>query len=369
MDTITTQSRASNFVEVKEEFILDETERTRTVFKAAMHSGGIRGDIIRYRKNPDGTCEELIPVNFNSLHPDDGIKITLPTEAIRILYEKLKELELILEKRGIRYGTHDFTIADPSALVINSRNKATIIRKLLAANLGEEVWDQLAQSNPDIATRLASAKLHEDRLVSLRTFEQMLSDEELTENDWQNFFEENTWIFGYGLRYQILRVIQAQPNYGGATVSGIGGQRGDFLAATEAETKFTCLVEIKTPNTPLLRNSQYRNGAWGISKELSGAISQVQVNCAQWEISDSRTEQNQEELCGIYTISPKGIVVIGNTHELNCRDKRNSFERFRQELHSPEIITYDELFERAKYIVDGPVSSTVEIEEDDDFPF
>lgn len=36
MDTITTQSRASNFVEVKEEFILDETERTRTVFKAAM---------------------------------------------------------------------------------------------------------------------------------------------------------------------------------------------------------------------------------------------------------------------------------------------------------------------------------------------
>ena len=143
MDTITTQSRGSNFVEVKEEFILDETERTRTVFKAAMHSGGIRGDIIRYRKNPDGTCEELIPVNFNSLHPDDGIKITLPTEAIRILYEKLKELEVILEKRGIRYGTHDFTIADASALVINSRNKATIIRKLLAANLGEDVWNQL----------------------------------------------------------------------------------------------------------------------------------------------------------------------------------------------------------------------------------
>ena len=117
-----------------------------------------------------------------------------------------------------------------------------------------------------------------------------------------------------------------------------------------------------------MRNSQYRNGAWGISKELSGAIAQVQVNCAQWEISDSRTEQNREKLCGINTISPKGIVVIGNTSELNCRDKRNSFERFRQELRLPEIITYDELFERAKYIVDGSVSSSIEIE-DDDFPF
>ena len=275
---------------------------------------------------------------------------------------------MILQKRGIRYGTHDFTIADASTLVINSRNKATIIRKLLEADLGEEVWNQLAQNNPDIATRLAVAKLHEDRIISLRTFEQMLSDEKLTENDWQNFFEENTWIFGYGLRYQILRLIQAQPNYGGATVSGMGGQRGDFLTATEAETKFTCLVEIKTPNTPLLRNLQYRNGAWGISKELSGAISQVQVNCAQWEISDSRTEQNREELSGIYTISPKGIVVIGNTNELNCRDKRNSFERFRQELRLPEIITYDELFERAKYIVDGSDSSIPEMEKDD-FPF
>lgn len=154
MDTITTQSKGSNFVEVKDEFVLDETERTRTVFKAAMHSGGIRRDIIRYRKNSDGTCEELIPVNFNSLHPDDGIKITLPTDAIRILFEKLKELEVILQKRGIRYGTHDFTIADASTLVINNKNKATIIRKLLEADLGEEVWNQLTQNNPDIATRL-----------------------------------------------------------------------------------------------------------------------------------------------------------------------------------------------------------------------
>ena len=167
-------------------------------------------------------------------------------------YTGQKELEEILQKRGIRYGTHDFTIADASTLVINNKNKATIIRKLLEADLGEEVWNQLTQNNPDIATRLAAAKLHEDRIISLRTFEQMLSDEKLTENDWQNFFEENIWIFGYGLRYQILRLIQAQPNYGGATVSGMGGQRGDFLTATEAETKFTCLrVCLKNAAYPI----------------------------------------------------------------------------------------------------------------------
>lgn len=367
MDIITTQSKGLDFVEVEQEFVLDETVRTRTVFKAAMHSKGIRGDIIRYRKDSNGEYEKPIPVNFNSIHPNEGIKISLPTEAVHTLYEKLKELEFLLKERGIHYGTRNFAIADASALVINDQNKANIIRKLLDADLGEEVWRQLVQNNPDIATRLANSKLHEDRISVIRTFEHMLSNNELTENDWQDFFEANTWIFGYGLRYQILRVIQAQPNYGGATITGAGGQRGDFLTATEAETRFTCLVEIKTPASPLLRYSQYRNGAWGISKELSGAISQVQVNCAQWEISDSRAEQNREQLRGVFTILPKGIVVIGKTSELDSWDKRNSFERFRQELRSPEIITYDELFERAKYIVGdfGPCVPEME----DDLPF
>ena len=363
MDVITTQSRGNQFVEVNREFILEDTPRTRTVFKAAMHPGGIRGDIIRCRKDANGICEEIVPVNFNSLHQNEGIKITLPTEATRTLYETLKELETVLEERGIHYGSRDFTLVDANALVIDDRNKADIIRRLLDADYGEEVWEQLVRNDPDIATRLANAKLHDDRAAVLRRFEEMLGNDALSENDWQNFFEENTWIFGYGLRYQILRVIQPQPNYGGAAITGTGGQRGDFLTATEAETKFTCLVEIKKPTTHLLQREQYRNGAWGISSELAGAVTQIQVNCAQWEISDARAEQNREILADIYTIAPKGIVIVGRTSELNNWDKRNSFEHFRREIRSPEIITYDELFERAKYIVGGPGTQDVGYDE------
>ena len=356
MDIITTQSKGNNFVEIDKEFVLEDTPRTRTVFKAAMHPGGIRGDIIRYKKDPHGKCEEIVPVNFNSLHPDEGVKITLPTEATSILFEKLKELELLLEEQGIHYGVRNFAIADSSSLVINDRNKASIIRKLLDANLGEDVWNELVRNDPDIATRLANSKLQENRLSVLHQFEEMLTNDALSESDWQNFFEENTWIFGYGLRYQILRIIQSQPNYGGATVAGACGQRGDFLAATEAETKYTCLVEIKKPTSFLLQQREYRNGAWGISKELSGAISQIQVNCAQWEITDARTDHNRELLNGIHSIHPKGIVIIGKTSELKNWDQKNSFERFRRELGSPEIITYDELFERARYIVGEPIT-------------
>ncbi len=354
MDTITTRTVGAGFAEIGE-FVLTETPQTAIVYKAQMHGGGIRGLLIRYKKNKNGVRETPIPVDFRRLNPDEGVEIELNTEAITNLIRRIQELQTLLEEEGVRPGTHRYRVTNADDLVISDQNKARIIQRLLEANLGEEIWNQLVQDNPNIATRLANSRIQEDRLAVLHCFEEMLQDNTLAENDWQNFFEENTWIFGYGLRYQVLRVIQPQPNYGGTAIDGRGGQRGDFLAATEAETRFTCLVEIKKPTTLLLQRDQYRNGAWGVSSDLAGAVSQIHVNCAQWEITGARTEQNRERLTGIATISPKGIVVIGKTDELNSWEKKNSFERFRQELRSPEIITYDELYARAKFIVEGYV--------------
>ena len=96
----------------------------------------------------------------------------------------------------------------------------------------------------------------------------------------------------------------------------------------------------------------------------------MQVNCAEWEIVGARTDQNRDALEGIYTISPRGIVVIGKTSQLDTRDKKNSFERFRREIRSPEIITFDELYERTKFIVDANGETPIPaVEEYDNFPF
>lgn len=364
LEKIRTRSLGRDFAEVEDELILYETPRTRIVFKASIHSDGIRGDIIRYKKDDTGCCEDIVPVNFNSLHPNEGIKINLPTDAIHTLYKRIQELDRLLQEQGVQYGKRDFAIVDSDALIINEDNKAAVIKRLLEANYGEDVWEQLGHDNPDIASRLAYAKVQEERADALKQFEKMLENDELEENDWQYFFENNTWIFGYGLRYQFLTVAQAQPNYGGSDVTGKGGQRGDFLTTSEAEVKYTCLVEIKKPVTKLLQNSQYRSGAWGVSNELSGAVAQIQVNCGQWEMKGAREERNREKLESINTVSPKGIVIVGNTRELTSWDKVNSFERFRQGLTNPEIITYDELLERARFIVGEIINEDVE-----DVPF
>lgn len=368
-ERITTKSLGRDFVDIPQEFVLEETARTKTVFKAEMHSKGIRGHIIRYRKDADGCCQEIIPTNFNELHANDGIKIDLPTGSLQILYEKVKELTKILESKGIRYGEREYVVTDSSSLIITDANKAAVIKALLDKNLGEDVWKQFAVANPDIATRLAFSQIQLSRSKVLAQFKTMLEDASLTEGIWQNFFDDNKWIFGYGLRYQILRITQSQPYYGGADITGKGGERGDFLTHSEGDVKFTCLVEIKRPGTKLLQSSPYRNGAYAISDDLAGAIAQVQANCAEWEISGSRSDQNRDAMSDIHTISPKGIVIIGRSSQLNDRSQRNSFERYRQSLHNPEIITFDELYERAKFIVGDTSSKVSNAIEDIDFPF
>jgi hypothetical protein len=365
-DTITTRTIKRGFADVDEEFVLEDTAQTRIIFKAQIHNDGVRGCLYRYKKDVKGNIDAIMPVDFRQLHANEGVMIELRTATLAALYQRFTELTRLLEEQGIHNGERSFTIADANALVIKDENKAVLIRKLLDDNLGEEIWNQLVANSPDIATRLANAQLLTDRMTVLRQFEEMLDNDSLREDSWQDFFEANTWIFGYSLRYQILRVVQTQPHYGGADISGKGGQRGDFLTATEAETKFTCLVEIKKPTTSLLQNSEYRNGAWGVSSELSGAISQIQINCAKWEISGSREDDNRDRTDKIYTVAPRGIVVVGNTNQLSCRGRVNSFERYRNSLHNPEIITFDELYQRAKFIVNDDQEP---IETDDELPF
>ena len=64
----------------------------------------------------------------------------------------------------------------------------------------------------------------------------------------------------------------------------------------------------------------------------------------------------------IYNYQAKSFLVIGSLDEFLGEfgineDKLRSFELFRKNIISPEIITFDELYERAKFIVEFNESS------------
>ena len=90
------------------------------------------------------------------------------------------------------------------------------------------------------------------------------------------------------------------------------------MMATAAATSFTVIVEIKRPDTSLVLDEQYRNGAHKLGPDLVGGVVQVQQQCFQWQ-EQSVLSQNREilEAQRIFTHEPKGILVIGNTNTLS----------------------------------------------------
>jgi hypothetical protein len=174
------------------------------------------------------------------------------------------------------------------------------------------------------------------------------------EGEWEDFFRQNRWIFGYGLAYQFLSAVQDQSYYGGKNLTGRAGQRGDVLMATEAQARFTVLLDIKRPDTGLLgKQAPYRQRVHALSSELVGGVTQLQSNCHIWSTHGAQQPDNVRTLdrLNISTYGPRGILVIGQTAELDDDDKRSTFELFRRNLLNPEVLTYDELLARARYIV------------------
>jgi hypothetical protein len=235
---------------------------------------------------------------------------------------------------------------EESEIVAAIRERGVPSLKSIIAQLSETPG--LTLSNEDINQLLK-------RREKLAEFQMALAAHD-DEKWWQSFFEENKWIFGYGLNYQILRHEQSQPHIGGTTVSGRGGKRGDYLTSTGGDARFTVLVEIKTPGTQLLQGSnEIRSGAWSLSKQLTDSLPQIQASVAEWAERGSRQPDNLDrfEAAGIYTIQPKGIVVIGSLSEVkSVRSKRETFQRFRSSIHGIDVLTFDELHSRAKFIVE-----------------
>ena len=184
------------------------------------------------------------------------------------------------------------------------------------------------------------------------------------ESVWQDFFERNTWIFGYGINYIFTSSLDGKKLE--QVVKGYdfksSGKRTDALLKTRGLISALCFVEIKKHNTPLLNNSkEYRADCWRVSDELSGSVSQIQKS-VQKAIKSIQTKTEIIDKAGnptgeiLFLYNPKSYVVIGSLEEFKTEigvneEKYSSFEIFRNNLNQPEIITFDELYERAKFIV------------------
>ena len=123
---------------------------------------------------------------------------------------------------------------------------------------------------------------------------------------------------------------------------------------------YTVLVEIKRPDTPIFRFVGGRAGTRAFSQEFTSAVSQILEQKAEWMAFAGTGEHFTRD--GTHrlesrTRNAKTILVIGSHGEFEAagdlRDAqimRDTFELFRRETRSIDIMTFDELQERARFI-------------------
>ena len=190
------------------------------------------------------------------------------------------------------------------------------------------------------------------------------------EDVWQSFFEKNTWIFGYGLNYYLNSPLDGEKFeqvVKGHDFSG-AGKRVDALLKTHGFISALSFGEIKIHTTHLLKQvaTPYRKESWQISDELSGGIAQVQRS-VQISLSNIRSRTIINDKSGaptgeqVFMYQPKSFLVIGSLSEFQSEngineEKYSSFELFRKNISSPEIITFDELYQRARFITESSES-------------
>ncbi|MCC8243810.1 Shedu immune nuclease family protein [Saccharothrix luteola] len=228
----------------------------------------------------------------------------------------------------------------------------------------------------------ADIKLLANRKKKLEVFGMLLTDERFFEEKrvrfgkngnkagpeavWQKFFEDNTWIFGYGLNVvscQAVKDGKLEQITTGANLFGGAGKRIDALLRSRGFVSSLLFCEIKTHKTPLLAVEAYRPpDVFQPSDELSGGLAQLQktVDKAVRDIGDEfhRLSSPDGTPTGVEVaaLKPKQVLVIGSLKEFEAehgisRERATSFELFRRGVLDTEVVTFDELFERARFIV------------------
>jgi Domain of unknown function (DUF4263) len=248
----------------------------------------------------------------------------------------------------------DLRDAKKTRIMLDDTVHVAALGSLLSSTKGASLIRELA-ANPELHRDIYAVAA---KRAALMEFEQNLY-RSASEAEWQRFFEKNSWIFGHGLNYVFLNKVskKLEANSTGAAFDR-PGKRVDGLMRTKAEVSQYVLLEIKKSTTDLLRDDSYRSGCWGVSEELSNAVTQIQKTVFEFTRSRFRNhlkdDEGKDTGQSVYSVEPRSYLIIGNLAQLDANDDKVAcFELFRRNIKAPEILTFDELYQRARCIVDN----------------
>lgn len=173
------------------------------------------------------------------------------------------------------------------------------------------------------------------RTRAINEYEKMLR-EDLLENDWQMWFEGNTWVLGS----EFVRVLDDRH----IDVQNIS----DFLM--QAYDGFLDVVEIKRSEGELRFWASIRDhGNLVPSADLTKAITQAARYIYEVE-REANSVKFLERVGGVRTVKPRGILIFGRSSDWED-DENEAYRILNSSYHNLTLMTYDHVLERAKRMV------------------
>ena len=219
------------------------------------------------------------------------------------------------------------------------------------------------QKNLEAFDGFLNNKIHEDKSFFELYKEKFAIKQDGEEVVWHHFLKEHKWIIGLNLDIKFISDLLSEQKVGIEDSNGKHSPKADLLGLISG---FTVLIELKTSNTKIFtkkKSTTARANTWSFSSDFIDGISQCLGQKfaldKSYETKNFTDENNNLiDKRTTRTLDPKTIFLVGNRNKEFPLDgnqdniiKNETFERFRRNNKHIEIVTFDELYERAKFIV------------------
>jgi len=182
------------------------------------------------------------------------------------------------------------------------------------------------------------------------------------EHIWHHFLQNNDWILGLNADLRFINDFLDEQKVGIENSQGSESPQVDLFGISE----FTTLVELKhsSANIFKVKKSKGRANTWDFTPDFIEGVSQClgQKNELERSFDDKVFVDGDDKRLkkdGVESVDPKSLLIIGNKkREFPIFDldntnilKNKTLERFRRNNRNIDVLTFDELFERAYQIV------------------
>lgn len=364
--TIDVHSTSLNTADVTP-IVLNETEMVKTSFEPMLidnekdRAACVSGKFVHQRKSKK---DELFPsekISKQSVKTGDILELRLSSSETKKLFDGLTQLYQLHSNIGfVPLGDNTYAKID-SSLLQTIRQLEEINDNIESADIIESInilFKILAKrgSLKDLSEQLGRVENGEHlselgevvNIAKLKAYQAFFEDniENDDEEEWQKFLTSNQWLISQLFSYPAT-IYKDKAYVGGKTIFNSNGKVVDYLYRNDL-TKNVALVEIKTPQTRLL-GRVYRNNIYSISDELSGGVNQI----LRYKDTLLKNWQELSPEQDIIAFNPDCILILGNTSELNDKDKKASFELWRSSLVGVVVLTFDEFKQKIENLINA----------------